>query len=197
MQLRMSRIRGSRTSAYVKVSRFQDLCFCQGFEVPGPLCMPRFTMFQDLCCVRQGFEVPGPLCMPRCFEVPGPVLCVCQGFMLRACQGFEVPGSLCMSMCRGSRTSAYVKVVRFQDLCVCQGFEVPGPLRTSMFRGSRTCLKRLEVPGPLPMSRFQVSRTSAYVTVSRFQLPRCVCQCVEVPGPLRTLVEVRGPLICI
>jgi hypothetical protein len=95
------------------IARFQDLCVCQGFKVPGPPRLSRFRgsrtsayvkvlRFQDLC-VCQGFEVPGP--PPR---------------MSR----FEVPGPPRMSRFRGSRTSAYVKVLRFQDLCICQGVEV-------------------------------------------------------------------------
>jgi hypothetical protein len=134
--LRMSMVRGSRTSAYVKVSRFQDLCgvrfqalcACQCVEVPGRLsrfrgsrtsAYAKVSRFQDLCVCQglqdsrfqdlRGFEVPGPLRMSRArrSEVPGP------------------------PRFRGFRTYAYVKVCRFQDLCVCQGFEVPGPLRMS------------------------------------------------------------------
>jgi hypothetical protein len=127
--LRVLGFRGSRTSAYVEVSRFQDLYVCQGVVVPGHLQYVKVLRFQDLC-LSQGFEVTKPLCS--------------------------------MSRSRGSRTCAYVKVVRFQDLYV------------KVSRPQDLCAS---------ISKSRGSRTAAYVKVSRFQ-DLCVCQCLEVPGPL-------------
>jgi hypothetical protein len=75
--------------AYVKDSRFHDLCVCQGSEVQGPLRMSTVSRFQDLR-VCQGVEVPGPLRMSRF-----------RGSRTCLCQGFEVPGPLRMSRSRG------------------------------------------------------------------------------------------------
>ena len=174
---------GSRTSAYVKVSRFQDLCVCQGFEVPGPAYV-KVSKFRDLC-VCQGLEVcHNERSMARCSLVRNERADLAVQSAQRAGPRFQfgvgVPGRLRKS----------VKVSRFQDLCVCfsrfqdlcgclSRFRSSRTLRMSRFRGFRT--------SHLRVSRFRGSRNFAYVKVSRFH-DICVRQGSEVPRPLMSVV---------